>query len=371
MPPTLETTLNDLTTTTPSLIKQTQHPTLPLKIYNYTSYTQYQKQWTPETLMARGLILETGTSTIIARPLKAFFNHDAGIHTAPTRDTSFTALEKVDGSLGVWFCYRGTWMMSTRNSFSNPQIYEGMRMAGELGLGERCEEGKTYCFEIVYPGNRVLVDYCGRRELVLLAVVDTATGFDEPNSSLAAIAEGLGVRVARSFEVKEGNTVGDLLGLDLENEEGVVIRFNENGERVKVKFPRYMELVKAANTEPEIPLAQRVLERLLKDPTTKAEAILGELPDEYYNEIRDTMEDFARKFEDARKEFDGVVVENAHVPFKEMPMLGKGALCKWLKMEKNGTGSEDVKEGIRNEYAVEVVKGRLKIEGKLPKSKRK
>ncbi|QDS70971.1 hypothetical protein FKW77_007328 [Venturia effusa] len=367
----LETTLDSLATTTPSLVKYTTHATLPLKIYNYTSYLQYRKCWTPETLMARGLILEAGTSTIIARPMKTFFNHDAGIHTPPTEDATFTALEKVDGSLGLWFCYRGKWMMATRASFANTQITEGTAMARKLGLDKKCDESKTYCFEIVYPGNKVFVNYDGRRELVLLAVIDTASGYDEPNSALAGIADSLGVRVARSFEVKDGDGIEALMNLDLENEEGVVVRFNENGERVKVKFPKYMELVKAANTEPEVSVSQKVLEQLLKDPTSKAEQILGSLPDEYYDEIRATMADFSRKFDDARIDFDRAIVDNALVPFKEMPKLGKGSLCKWLKLARNGTGSEDLKDRIRVEYALEVVRGQLRSEGKLPKSKKR
>lgn len=366
----LETTLDRLATIKSSM-KLDSHATLPLKIYNYTKNTRDKTYWTPETLMARGLVLETGTSTIVARPMKAFFNHDAGLHTPPTKDMSFTALEKVDGSLGLWFCYREKWMMATRGSFENAQITEGTRMAMELGLDKKCDPSKTYCFEIVYPANKILVNYGGRRKLVLLAVIDTASGFDEPNSALAGIAVSLGVRAARSFRVNDGDTVESLQKLDLQNEEGVVVLFNENGERVKVKFPGYMALVNAANTQPEVPISQKVLEQLLKNPTSKAETILDSLPDEYYDELRATMEDFSQRFEDARKDFDRAAVDNADVPFKEMPTLGKGPMCKWLKLARNGTGSEEAKDCIRTEYAIDVVRGTLKIEGKLPKSKKK
>lgn len=249
--------------------------------------------------------------------------------------------------------------------------YLGHSDGPKIHLDKKCDPSKTYCFEIVYPGNKILVNYGGRRELALLAVIDTASGFDEPNSALADIANSLGVRVARAFEVKDGDDVEALLRLDLENEEGVVVRFNENGERVKVEFPRYMELVKAANTKPEVPLSQKVLEKLLKDPSSKTETILGKSGDEFYDEIRATMKDFSQRFEDARKDFDRAVVDYALVPFKQMPNLGKGPLCKWLKLARNGTGSEDMKDSIRTEYAVEVVRGKLKIEGKLPLSKKR
>lgn len=118
----LEDTLDGLATAKQSLVKYINHVPLPLKIYNYTKWTQFQKCWTPETLMARGLILEAGTSTVVARAMKTFFNHDAGLHTPPTKDMTFTALEKVDGSLGIRFCYRSKWMMATRGSFANTMI---------------------------------------------------------------------------------------------------------------------------------------------------------------------------------------------------------------------------------------------------------
>jgi hypothetical protein len=363
-----ETRLDCLTFTKPPLVKCAKHSTLPLKIYNYTSQVQYQKAWTPETLMARGLILESGTSTIIARPMKTFFNHDAGLHTPPSQDQTFTALEKVDGSLGLWFCYRGEWMMATRGSFANAQIKEGTEIAKELRLDHHCNPKKTYCFEIVYPANKILVDYGEVRELVLLAVIDTASGFDEPNSALAAIAENLGVRVARAFEVKEGN-VEALHGLNLENEEGVVVRFNENGERIKVKFPRYRELVKASNTKAEGSVSDKVFKALLKDPMSKADSMLDSLPDEYYDEVRATMDDFSRRFKKAGREFDRVVVEYAVVPYGKIPdtVMGKPSLCKWLSLARSGTGAAEVKETIRTEYAIEVVRRKLRIEGKLKK----
>lgn len=86
--------------------------------------------------------------------------------------------------------------MANAGFFCKSSDQEGTEIAKELRLAEKCDAGKTYCFEIVYPANKILVDYGKRRELVLLAVIDTEFGFDEPNSTLAAIAQDLGVRVA-------------------------------------------------------------------------------------------------------------------------------------------------------------------------------
>lgn len=104
--------------------------------------------------------------------MQKFFNYGEKQHKALDSDP-FTVLEKLDGSLGIWFCYNKSWMMATRGSFISEQARVGQDMAYEYGLQTKCDPSKTYCFEILYPQNKLVVDYKGRRELVLLAIIDT------------------------------------------------------------------------------------------------------------------------------------------------------------------------------------------------------
>jgi RNA ligase len=222
------------------LVKCTCHPdkSIPLKLYNYTTPQGQKKAASNARLaMARGLILEAGTGAIVGRPMLAFPNYDAKILKKLT-DTTFTVMEKVDGSLGIWFCYRGTWMMATRGSFNSEQALEGKKLAVAAGLHKSCDSSKTYCLEIVYPTNRIVIDYGNRKELVLLAVVNTQTGEDTPNKELPTIAENLGVTCAKLYE---GTDPEELRARNIDNEEGYVIRFNETGVRAKVKFQNYYD----------------------------------------------------------------------------------------------------------------------------------
>jgi RNA ligase len=52
------------------------HPEFPeLAILNYTEKTAYEGKWNEVTLKSRGLIYNTDTFEVLARPFKKFFNY--------------------------------------------------------------------------------------------------------------------------------------------------------------------------------------------------------------------------------------------------------------------------------------------------------
>lgn len=361
---TLEDDLDALIHTNPPLIKRSNHPFFPLAIYNYTSTAQWQKHWNALTIMARGLVIEQETGKIVARPMPKFFNHSEGLHTTP--DTKpFSILEKVDGSLGIWFCYEGEWMMATRGSFTSPQAMEGARIAQEIGLETKCDPAKTYCFEIIYPEDRHVVHYQDRRELVLLAVLDTARGFDVPNSGLPAVAEELGTGVVKYFSFED---VGfdTLARQERPNEEGYVIRFDETGERLKVKFATYNEMSRAGLgahlSRSKNSISGMVIERLTKDPDDRVESYLDDIPDEFYDSARETQSLFLKTLAEKQDDFDRLTQGNKHVPLKELDkdIPGVGMICKWLRLCQDGTATESEREKIRIQYATTLTAQHMK-----------
>src|SRR5437667_215953 len=83
---------------------QTQtHPRLPLVIYNYTKKAQYENVWTEVTCTCRGLIVDTTTGQVIARPFRKFFNYgQPGAPALGLHDPAVTT-DKADGSLGILY----------------------------------------------------------------------------------------------------------------------------------------------------------------------------------------------------------------------------------------------------------------------------
>ena len=99
-----------------------KHPTSDLLIYNYTPRCQYERYWTPETLMCRGLIVRSD-GTIVARPFNKFFNYEEHVQlNQPVPLEPFKVTEKLDGSLGIlYFADDQLPYIATRGSFVSQQ----------------------------------------------------------------------------------------------------------------------------------------------------------------------------------------------------------------------------------------------------------
>ncbi|MCX9084214.1 MAG: hypothetical protein OIN87_05360 [Candidatus Methanoperedens sp.] len=99
----------------------------------------------------------------------------------------------------------------------------------------------TYCFEIIYPGSRIVVDYKGRCELVLLGVLNKENNHELDHGKEA---QEMGLTCAREFHFEELDHAQDYLakmqGID---HEGFVCRYS-NGLRLKIKSDDYKRLHK-------------------------------------------------------------------------------------------------------------------------------
>jgi RNA ligase len=213
-------------------ISEQRHPTAPLTIFNYTQKAQYERVWTPETRRCRGLIV-ADDGTVVARPFPKFFNlEEHGPDWAPAAG-DFTVTAKMDGSLGILYPSGDGLAIATRGSFTSEQARHATRILRERYSTLPWEPYRfTYLFEIIYPQNRIVVDYGDLDDLVLLAVLETATGADLP----------LPAWFPNRVKVYDGITeIAALRALEEANAEGFVIRFGD-GQRVKVKFAEYVRL---------------------------------------------------------------------------------------------------------------------------------
>lgn len=244
-------------------LRSQRHPEADLWIYNYTEKTQYENYWTPETLLCRGLIVD-GDGFVVARPFSKFFNYGTP-QAADLPAEPFTVTEKIDGSLGILYYLGGEQHIATRGSFVSEQAIEGTRML----RGYDCSHAQevTPLFEIVYPENRIVVDYGGRRELVLLAGIDHHTGRDAEVEWNGPVAER-----------HDCPTVEELAALEGPNREGFVVAF-ESGFRVKVKFAEYVRLHKIVTG-----VTARMIWEALRDGAS-LDALLDGIPDEIHQWI--------------------------------------------------------------------------------------
>ncbi len=259
------------------LLYKQVHPALPLTIWNYTEEVQYGNKWDELTLSARGLVTDE-FGTIVARPFKKFFNMEEGKHT-PTTD--FEVFEKVDGSLGIVFNYKGEWIIATRGSFTSDQAVKGKEMLDRLKM-DKVPQNLTYLFEIIYPENRIVVDYGNQEKLVLLGAIEVGSGVEVSRHTLEYFASEIGSDITKSYDgIKDYSVLKDMVK---DNEEGFIVRFS-NGDRMKIKGQEYLRLHKIMTN-----LSTTAVWEVLSNGGN-FENLLKDVPDEFYSKIKSYEKD--------------------------------------------------------------------------------
>lgn len=224
-------------------IQKQIHPTLPLVIYNYTNRAQFIGEWTQAERVCRGLIVGPG-GTIIARGPEKFFNYGQTGAPEVALDEKVWVSRKEDGSLGIAWEYLGHYGIATRGSFTSDQALKATSMLGhidKLRFKLDREKGRTSIYEIVYPENRIVLDYKGLEKLIPLGRVGNESGLIEERN--------LGVLYSTTGTLSDHEmTFAEALALPIpDDEEGYVLdvrSFNGPGLRghIKLKGDRYKEL---------------------------------------------------------------------------------------------------------------------------------
>lgn len=285
-----------------------------LGIVNYTEKAQYENVWNEVTEQCRGLVIDRNWN-ILARPFDKFHNFGMNTMEPDLMDYPVQVTDKMDGSLGILFyqshdpyaspdlmdsspyrhavAYGGTWHVATRGSFDSEQAEEMRKILDEkytekslFGFMDHLPLDKnwTYMFEIVYPENRIVLDYGDTRDLFLLGARNNHTGLVRPAEDVHAWK---GPKT-KTFPYK---TLREALEAPPRpNAEGYVIYFPDLDYRVKVKQEDYVALHKIVTG-----LTSRRIWELMKLGKSLAD-IMEIVPDEWHvwasNTYKDIQQDY-------------------------------------------------------------------------------
>lgn len=153
-------------------ISKRAHSSGELFILNYTKTCQFERNWTPETMACRGLIVDKDNQ-ICARPFSKFFNYEELEGKIPLEP--FEIYEKLDGSLGILYHFDGKPAIASRGSFDSEQAVWATEIFRKYANYKYFHRDYTYLFEIVADWNRIVVKY-DWEGLVLLAILKTNDG---------------------------------------------------------------------------------------------------------------------------------------------------------------------------------------------------
>jgi RNA ligase len=244
-----------------------------LQIFNYTDKAMYDSAWNDVTKQTRGLIIDTTTKEVVARPFRKFFNWPQISLTQQTDLLRYPMqiYSKFDGSLGILYrLHTGETAISTRGSFTSPQALHATEVLHAHYPDFEPIDGLTYLFEIIFPTNRIVVDYGSMDDLVLLAVVDIDTG--------KTLADGSYRWPGQRATLTEFSSIDQIR--EVPNAEGFVVYFPDLDHRVKIKFPEYLRLHQIlTNTS-----ARTVWAALAGG--LGIEAIVDHVPDEFFEWVR-------------------------------------------------------------------------------------
>mgnify|MGYP003327704585 CR=1 FL=1 len=273
------------------------HPTIDgYRIWNYGQKTQFDRFWNDVTRACRGLITN-GDDVVIARPFAKFFNLTE-LDSVP--EGPFTVQEKMDGSLGIGYPLPdGGVAIATRGSFDSEQArWATSWLNGDTRSAEfvrsSIKNGHTPLFEIIYPSNRIVVDYGFRNDLTYLTSIDIATGSD-----VVANLEWCGP----SAPFYDGLDLETVTSMNRGNAEGFVLRW-DCGTRAKVKHEDYVRLHRLLTG-----VNARTIWELLSNHQS-VEKLLDVVPDEFYRWVQRIVSELNNAFTEIEKvalaEFDYV-----------------------------------------------------------------
>ena len=212
-----------------------------LRLLNYTDRATYKRVWNPATLACRGLILDP-QDRVLARPFPKFFGVFEPIAPPAPVGVYMQVTDKLDGSLGIAYHHPdGDIRLCTRGWLSSQQAIEATRIWRERYSLVTFDMNVTPLFEIIYPENRIVVDYGDIRDLFLLAVIDHATGADLPLDTFDWPGPTVGTYQFDTFTALTDHVMQQ----EDDTREGYVVRFGDEGGdtpnlRLKFKFPGYV-----------------------------------------------------------------------------------------------------------------------------------
>lgn len=233
-------------------ISRKEHPeNSNVVILNYTEKTVFERKWNDVTLQCRGLIINEATGEVLARPFSKFFNYGepSGLNILiPQSQPEITI--KHDGSLAIMYRLNGKIRWCTRGSFLSDQA----KIAQEIWdqkysyLEHIIPNAFTLMCEIIHPLTRVVVDYNGLEDLILIGIIDRFEGLDYNHQELSHFGGLLNMPVTE----KVGGKIEDILNKAktlTHNEEGFVLSWDSPDPknpfaiyRLKVKGDKYLEV---------------------------------------------------------------------------------------------------------------------------------
>ncbi len=297
-------------------VTEALHKEFPLAIYTYGRKTVHENKWDNVTSKCRGIIVNTETDEIVARPFEKFHNYGSSLEESTWSgllpESEPTVIEKMDGFMCTMYWWAGKHYIASKGSFHS---VHAKWATAELNKhlekinweGKQLFPGWTAVFEGLCRDLRIVVDYGQRQGLVLLAIINNETGEEVPPHTMACWGILTNISTPRIFPISLAAAVNQTR-VDAGTEEGYVLTWYRTDcppYRLKLKFTEYLRLHRlVTGVSPK-----RIWEAL-------SQAHLKADLDEYINNSTPWFNKFVTKWITAlRREYDRLMGE-AHTRYQ-------------------------------------------------------
>lgn len=276
-----------------------KHPTEELYIYKYKANVTFEKLWNPTISICRGLILDDKYN-VISKPFDKFYNKGELDENIIPYHLDYDVFDKLDGSLGISYLINNTPYLATAGSFDSVEALKGTEILHNKykHLFDKFSSEYTFLFEIIYPKNKVVIEYNDIEDIFLLAVINNDTWLEVIDDNFI---NSIGFKVSEKYPKTE---ISKLQELNLKNKEGFVVRFS-NGFRMKIKFEDYVSLHKIVTN-----ISNKDVFDYISNNKDMNE-ILERIPDECYDWVQNVIKTTKANYEEIEnycksvyKEFD-------------------------------------------------------------------
>jgi RNA ligase len=292
-------------------------------LYKYTDKTTFEKHWNEYTRSARGIIFDKETGACLARPFKKFFNINEMPETSFSKlpNEAYQIFEKMDGSLGITYWENNNPILATCGSFNSDQAIKGTQILRKKYDFWMMDPQYTYLFEIIYPSNKIVVNYGDTEELVLLSAFNTKTGEEVNREWLTSMSVRIGCPLVsvHNLDIQQALTLQKTLPKD---REGFIVRYN-SGLRIKIKGAEYLRYHRIISG-----LTPLNIWRELKEGILPLEYKMH-IPEEVLSEVEVIEQKLSLKYEQVKKEIENEI--NTYFSFVDPTNLNKKEIGLKLK----------------------------------------
>lgn len=255
-----------------------------LRIIHYTESAQFDKVWNEVTRQCRGIIVDSEWN-IIARPFDKFMNYGENQADKFLMDYRVQVTDKMDGSLGIIYYAPGHgWRVATKGSLHSEQAEWATKKLWSMQKPASFHKEWTYLVEIIYPSNRIVLNYGDTEGLFLIGARDIKSGH-------VRLPDDLPFWTGPKTKTFPYETLREALEAPpRHNAEGYVVYFPDLDYRMKIKQSDYVSLHKVVTG-----LTPRRIWESMKEGKT-LEELCEIVPDEWHVWLRQTYYDIKTNF---------------------------------------------------------------------------